>query len=207
VHAGRARQAAVQRRDAWIRTRAYLGGNYTYAVTSITFGQQPTPDQLAFTSPVPITNPSDNSQSNNGSSGTPIGVTTGWQAPAGFLSVGAPTGPKGKPYYSTGSGQEGEPGGQGTAGVSVLFGKGRMHTQGTTANFVLVQERRRENGPPALFATGTKGTAGTCQVVTGTFPDGLHWLGFARQDIYLLISSDSFSEQNLTRYVATAICR
>jgi hypothetical protein len=76
-----------------------------------------------------------------------------------------------------------------------------------TANFVLVQERKRENGPPPLFATSTSRTAGTCQAVTGTFPDGLHWLGFARKDIYLLVSSDSLSEDSLVHYAASAICR
>jgi hypothetical protein len=182
------------------------GGNHTYQVTSLTFDQQPTAGQLAFTSPVPVTKPGTDSSS-SGSSGVSLGGTTGWQAPPGFVSVGTPTGPHGHPYTSGGSSQTGEPGGQGIAGAAVLFGKGRTHTHGITANFVLVQERKRENGPPPLFATGTSRTAGTCQAVTGTFPDGLHWLGFARKDIYLLVSSDSLSEDSLVHYAASAICR
>jgi hypothetical protein len=182
------------------------GGNHTYQVTSITFGQQPTPSQLAFTSPVPVTDPG-NSSASNASSGTTLGGTTGWQAPPGFVSAGAPTGPHGHPYTSGGSSETGQPGGQGIAGVSVIFGRGRTHTHGITANFVLIQERKRENGPPPLFASGTGRTAGTCRTVTGTFPDGLHWLGFVRQDIYVLVSSDSLAEGNLAQYVATAMCR
>lgn len=181
------------------------GGNHTYQVTSLTFDQQPTAEQLAFTSPVPVTKPGTDSSS-SGSSGT-LGGTNGWQAPPGFVSVGAPTGPHGHLYTSSGSSQTGEPGGQGIAGVSVIFGRGRTHTHGITANFVLVQERKRENGPPPFFAIGTTRSAGTCQSVTGTFPDGLHWLGFARKDIYLLVSSDSLSEDSLVHYAASAICK
>jgi hypothetical protein len=187
------------------------GGNYTYRVTSISFGQQPTAVQLAFTSPVPVTNPPDSSQNTgstgNGPSGTSIGGNTGWQAPDGFLSVGAPIGPKGKRYISTGSSQMGEPGGQGTAGASVIFGRASAHRHATKANFVLVQERRRENGPPSLFAGAPAQPAGTCQAVTGTFPDGIHWVGFTRNDIYVMVSSDRLTEGNLVRYAATAICR
>ncbi len=182
------------------------GGNYTYRVTSINFGQQPTADQLAFTSPVPITNPQDSSQSAGSTGSESIGSSTGWQAPSGFLNAGAPTGPRGELYTSSGSGQMGEPGGQGTAGASVLFARGRTHLSATTSNFVLIQERKRENGPPSLFSTGPGRTAGRCNGVTGTFPDGLNWLGFARKDIYVMVSSDNLSQENLVRYVATAMC-
>ncbi len=182
------------------------GGNHTYQVTSLSFGQHPTTAQLAFTSPVPITNPSTDS-TNGGLSSATIGGTTGWDAPPGFVSAGAPTDPRGHLYTSSGSSQTGQPGGAGIAGASVLFGRGHSHTRGITANFVLVQERKRENGPPPLFATGTSRAAGTCQTITGTFQDGIHWLGFARQDIYVLVSSDRLSEDNLVQYVATAMCR
>lgn len=182
------------------------GGNYTYQVTSLIFGQQPTASQLAFTSPVPITNPG-NSSTGSDSSGATLGGSNEWQAPSGFVSAGAPVGPHGQRYTSGGSSQMGEPGGQSIAGASVIFGRGRNHTHGITANFVLIQERRRENGPPPLFATGTSHTAGTCQAVSGTFPDGLHWLGFAHQDIYVLVSSDRLTEENLVQYVASAMCR
>jgi hypothetical protein len=101
----------------------------------------------------------------------------------------------------------GEPGGQGTAGASVIFGRASAHRHATKANFVLVQERRRENGPPSLFAGAPAQPAGTCQAVTGTFPDGIHWVGFTRNDIYVMVSSDRLTEGNLVRYAATAICR
>jgi hypothetical protein len=182
------------------------GGNHIYRVTSFTFGQQPTAGQLAFTSPVPVTNPGTDSASSE-SSGVTLGGSIGWQAPPGFVSAGAPTGPDGHLYTSSGSSQTGEPGGQGIAGASVIFGRGRIHTHGITANFVLVQERKRENGPPPLFATGAIRTVGTCQAVTGTFPDGLHWLGFARKDIYVLVSSDTLTEENLKTYVSRALCK
>jgi len=180
---------------------ARYGGNYTYRVTSITFDQQPSPAQLAFTSPVPVTNPSNGSSGSGGFSG-PIGGNSGWQAPPGFISAGLPTGPHGARYRSSGSGEGGSPGGGGIASASVIFSR----TQRATANFVLVQEQQRKNGAPPLFATGAPATAGKCSAVTGTFPDGIHWLGFSRNTIYVLVSSDSFSESNLVHYVATRMC-
>ncbi len=181
---------------------ARYGGNYTYRVTSITFDQQPSPAQLVFTSPVPVTNPSNGSNGSGGSSGGSIGGNSRWQAPSGFISAGPPTGPHGALYRSSGSGEGGSPGGGGTASASVIFSR----TYRSAANFVLVQEQQRKNGAPPLFATGTAATAGTCSAVTGTFPDGIHWLGFSRNTIYVLVSSDSFSESNLVHYVATRMC-
>jgi len=181
---------------------ARYGGNYTYRVTSITFDQQPSPAQLAFTSPVPVTNPSNGSNGSGGSSGGSIGGDSGWQAPSGFISAGLPTGPHGAPYRSSGSGEAGSPEGGGTASASVIFSR----THRSAANFVLVQEQQRKNGAPPLFATGAPATAGTCSAMTGTFPDGIHWLGFSRNAIYVLVSSDSFSESKLVHYVATKMC-
>ncbi len=180
---------------------AQYNGNYTYRVTSITFDQQPSAAQLAFTSPVPVTKPSNGSNSSGGSSG-PIGGNAGWQAPAGFISAGLPIGPHGALYRSSGSGEGGSPGGGDTASASVIFSR----THRSTANFVLVQEQQRKNGAPPLFATGAPATAGTCSAVTGSFPDGIHWLGFSRNTIYVLVSSDSFSESKLVHYVATKMC-
>jgi len=180
---------------------ARYGGNYTYRVTSITFDQQPSAAQLAFTSPVPVTNPPNGSNGSGGSSG-PIGGNSGWQAPDGFISAGLPSGPHGAQYRSSGSGESGFPGGNGTASASVIFS--RSHR--ATANFVLVQEQYRKNGAPSLFATGAPATGGGCNAVTGTFPDGIHWLGFSRGAIYVLVSSDSFSASNLVHYVATRMC-
>lgn len=180
---------------------AQYGGNYTYRVTSITFDQQPSSDQLAFTSPVPVTTPTNGSSGSGGFSG-PIGGNSGWQAPAGFISAGLPTGPDGARYRSSGSGQGGSLGGSLTTSASVIFS--RSHR--ATANFVLVQEQYRKNGAPPLFATGAPATGGGCSAVTGTFPDGIHWLGFSRGAIYVLVSSDSFSANNLVHYVATRMC-
>ncbi len=181
---------------------AQYGGNYTYRVTSITFDQQPSSDQLAFTSPVPVTDPSTGSNGSGGSTGGPIGGNAAWQAPDGFISAGLPIGPHGAVYRSMGSGQGGSPGGGGTASASVIFSR----THRSTANFVLVQERQRKNGAPPLVATGAPAIAGTCSAMTGTFPDGIHWLGFSRNAIYVLVSSDSFSESKLVHYVATRMC-
>ena len=181
---------------------AQYGGNYTYRVTSIIFDQQPSSDQLAFTSPVPVTDPSTGSNGSGGSTGGPIGGNAAWQAPDGFISAGLPIGPHGAVYRSMGSGQGGSPGGGGTASASVIFSR----THRSTANFVLVQERQRKNGAPPLVATGAPAIAGTCSAMTGTFPDGIHWLGFSRNAIYVLVSSDSFSESKLVHYVATRMC-
>ena len=183
------------------------GGNYSYAVTSMIFGQTPAPDQLAFTAPVPITNPPDNSQS-TGSTGSLSGDGTGdWSVPPGFIGTVAPIGPRGHHYALAGSGQTSGPGGLGVDAATAIYTRDRPHGGALTSPFVLVQERRRANGPPPLFATGTRHAAGRCIVVTGTFPDGLHWLGLARTDIYVLVSSDSFSEGLLVKYAATRMCR
>ncbi len=189
---------------------AQFGGNSTYRVTSVTFGVQPSPQELAFTSPIPVTdalNGSNVSANGSGSSQGPIGGNAGWRAPIGFISAGRPTGPDGTLYTSSGSGQGGSPGGGAIESASVIFARNHSTLHGPAKNFVLVQEQVRKNGAPPLFSTGTTALAGTCRAVTGSFPDGIHWLGFSRDAVYVLISSDSLTQSNLVQYVATEMCR
>jgi hypothetical protein len=168
-------------------------------VTSIAFGQGPSDADLAYVPPVAIQNaPQNSGVSSNGSSGS-AGPGARFQAPPGFIAVGNPT-PQGKSMTLQGSGSAEEWMSIGATYVQGLF------RGDSVQGFVFVQERIRALGLPAAFAAGTTQSAGSCQVHTGAFPDGLSWLAMQRGQITILVVANKLAQANLVQYAATGIC-
>lgn len=190
------------------------GAESLYRVTSITFGQGPTSAQLAYVPPVAVKDaPTGGWTSISGGS---LGGGQDWQAPRGFIQAGAPSGPGDRRYFAAGESQQFDPPGKNPSAVGVLYATRRLPAPGAPPTgsprsqvkgpYVYVQERRRRNGPPPLFASGTQHLAGTCTVWTGRYEDGVRWLGLTRGTISLEATSNTVSQAQLVRYAATKIC-
>ncbi len=170
---------------------------YRYVVTSLTVGQGPSEAALAYVPPVPVKDiPRNTSGVSSGSSGGGPGMS--FQAPPGFITVGAPVTNGGTMLvHGTGSGSEGL---GGSAYVEGVF-------RGTpNQGFVYLREQTRALGLPGALKTGSPQAAGSCQVWTGTFPDGLTWLAMARKQIAILVVANKLTTTDLVRYAANGIC-
>jgi hypothetical protein len=191
-----------------------LGGNFTYRVMSISFGQGPSPEQLAYSPPVTV-QPAPNSWGGENQGTTQ--PNAGWQPPTGYIPAGLPVDASGRPYTKIEDQEEDAPPFDGPSAASVVFAPasprvlvgGRIGSAPKRLNgpYVYIQERIRENGPPALFQTGTEATAGSCTVRTGQFTDGVAWLGLMKDDVALLATSNELSQPQLVSYTSEKICK
>lgn len=176
--------------------------DFVYRVTSLDFGRAPTAADLRYQPSVQPT--SVDSMAHPGGGGGTVGSDGSWQPPMGFISVGPPTDVQGQRYALASAGQIDD----------ALFAAGSVNAlyvlngAGSSGNsFVYIQEQRRITGLPAQFASGTPHIAGHCTVYTGAYPDGLHWLAVARNEVSLLAVAKVLSEQDLVGWASAQICK
>lgn len=173
------------------------GQGYRYVVTSIVFGHGPTDADLAAPPPVAIGDLPQNSGAQTGGGGGGPGIA--FQAPPGFVVVGNPV-THGPALSLRGSGNGGE---WLSGGLSIAEG---VFRGGPTQGFVYVKERIRALGLPAALTAERAQAAGSCQVWTGTFSNGLTWLAMMRGKIAILVVADKLTQADLVRYAARGIC-
>jgi hypothetical protein len=167
---------------------------YQYLVTSITFGSGPSDTDLAYVPPVAVEDLPQVSYTETSGSGP----NTGFPAPPGFIAIGTPL-IHGVHLALQGAGNGGEWPNSGLSYAEGIFGQ-------ASQNFVYVKERIRALGLPARLTTGSPKTAGSCQVWTGKFSDGLKWLAMMRGQIAILLVANKLTQSNLVQYAATGIC-
>jgi len=169
---------------------------YKYLVTSIAFGRGPSDADLAYVPPVAVKVLPQNTDTGGGGGGGP---GTHFQAPPGFIAVRSPA--------TQGVAMSTQSSGYGSEWMSV----GTSYAQGvfrgnSSQGFVYVKERIRALGLPAALTAGGARTAGSCQVYTGAFLDGLTWLAMMRGQIAILVVGNKLTQADLTRYAASGIC-
>lgn len=170
--------------------------DYRYLVTSITFGQGPSDADLAYTPPVAVTDlPNTGSQGGGGGAGP----GAQFQAPPGLVAVKNPV-IQGSTMQLHGSGYGSE---WLSGGPSVAEG---LFQGNASEGFLYLKERIRALGLPAVLTTGSAQSAGSCQVWTGTFPDGPRWLSLMRGQIAILVVANKLTPADLVHYAATGIC-
>jgi hypothetical protein len=183
-----------------------------YRVTSITFAGGPSAAQLAYRPPVKVEQPVNGGGFSSSSGSTLGGGQDYWKAPAGFLSAAAPRDAQGHAFLQADEAQDGQPGSIHIAGVAVLFavrvpGATSGQPKGAvTGPYVYIQERIRHNGLPPFFRTGIPHRAGGCPVWTGSYQNGVRWLGMQKGLVGVMLSSNSFSEGRLVRYARAQFC-
>jgi hypothetical protein len=172
---------------------------YRYEVTSITFGQGPSDADLAYVPPVALKNAPQNGIAQSSSGGGGGGPGAKFQAPPGFISVRNPM-LQGKPMSAVGFGY----GSEGMSGGST-YAEAEFRGNPSTS-FVYLKERIRALGLPPQLTAGNAQMAGSCQVWTGTFSDGLTWLSMQRGKIAILVVSNTLTQPKLVQYATNRIC-
>ena len=103
-----------------------------------------------------------------------------------------------------------------TAGVDALFAAHVSSFQGQTAApggpvasgaYLYLQEHIRLNGISPFFKTGIPHRAGGCAAWTGSYQNGLRWLGMQRGRIGIMLTSNSLSEGQLVTYARSQFCK
>lgn len=170
---------------------------FRYTVTSLTVGQGPSDADLAYVPPVTVQNAPQNSGSEMGSGSG--GAGRAFQAPPGFIAVGDPVTAAGTMLVHGNSSGSGGPMGGSSFVAGVFRGQ-------PSQGFVYVDEQTRALGLPAVLMAGNPQQASSCQVWTGTFPDGLTWLAMMRGHIAILLAANKLTVADLVRYAADGIC-
>lgn len=190
--------------------------DFTYEVTSLRVGKQPSSGALNYTPPVPAvpTIPLkliwDIEQTDRSGS-----------VPPGFLPAPPPRSYPGAPTVL--EGVESRPTGplNQTTAVNILFGQGQHERDGVpsgspsgqpappylSGGYLYIQERVQASGLPAVLRMGAPVAAGDCRVRTGRYSDGQHWLAFARGKISVSMTTNAMSDRDLIDYVAREVCR
>jgi hypothetical protein len=192
----------LRTQESGIPANSSFERHFLYKVTSITFGQGPTPTQLAYTPPGPIV-PAPHG--NVSSSGSTTSGTASWRLPAPFLSITDLKGPNGEPYLLDGAGEAGDPTLGEPAMEDAVFAP---HTGGISAHdpYVYVEERIRADGVPATLRTGQAISMGPCEAWSGAYPDGLNHLAVSRGRIAVLLVSNALSQADLQHYARENLC-
>lgn len=186
-----------------------------YRVTSITYGQGPSDQDLQFQPPVKVVR-----------SGTPMsflpmgsdsGPGPGVAPPGPFVYPGPPS--SGSLSVSNGIQRLGYGPHYKIANVTILFSTGAhgvsyfykprhlgpmSYVKGP---YLFIQEQLRPGGLPPQLQAGTPQMAGTCQTWTGSYADGQQWLAFAKKKASVLISTNALTSIQLVQYVAQAMCQ
>jgi hypothetical protein len=187
----------------------------TYRVTSIDYGHGPTTAELGYRPPVAVRMVK-NGGFESGSGGTFGGLSGEWIPSAGFLPAYPPRDVQGHALLQATSGTEGEAGANSTAGVDVLFAAHVSSVPGRTADargpvvtgaYLYLQEHIRLNGISPFFKTGIPHRAGGCAAWTGSYQNGLRWLGMQRGHIGIMLTSNSLSEGQLVTYARSQFCK
>jgi hypothetical protein len=90
-------------------------------------------------------------------------------------------------------------------GAEMTYAQGLFRGD-ASQGFVYVKERVRAPGLPAELTAGTAQAAGSCQVWTGAFRDGLNWLAMMRGQIAILVVVNKLTQADLVQYAASGIC-
>lgn len=72
--------------------------------------------------------------------------------------------------------------------------------------YVYLQERIQVHGLPTALRQGRHMQHGHCSLWTGSYRKGLSWMALARHSLTFLVTTNSLSQRDLTRYGFGALC-
>jgi hypothetical protein len=73
--------------------------------------------------------------------------------------------------------------------------------------YVYLEEHLRFNGIAPLFTTGIRHQNDGCISWTGSYRNGIRWLGMQRGHIGIMLTSNSLSEGRLVMYARSQFCK
>lgn len=186
----------------------YSTSTFSSHVTSVTYGQGASSDDLRLQLPVPVVHDTFIApfEPRGGDSGPGLGVSP----PGPFVYPGSAPGglTTSEGIQRLGSGPHYK-----ITQVSALFSTGQHGTSYfykpkkigpmpyVKGPYLLVQERLRPDGLPASLQVGTPQTAGTCQARSGTYTDGQVWIAFIKKNAAILITTNALTTPQLVSYV------